>query len=272
MTVEDHLKMIKQIVSGMRYLENCKILHRDLSARNILVAEGNKLKISDLGMSRAVENYYSAKSQEIPIRWSAPEVLEYRKFSHASDVWSFGVCCWEILTNGKIPYNEYSNSEVVKEVLKGARLPQPTGCTDDLYKILLSCWQTEQTDRPTFERIYHVLAKIDPEEAPLEKSAALEKEALLEKETHPNQLYGKTPKSHIKKEESSSEEDSSSSSKKLYEDPNQPDTYGLFTFTNAEKELATIRNEKEDIIGHGSKHQPNVTDYGSLPTKESTIY
>jgi len=118
------------------------------------------MKISDLGMSRKAENYYSAQTSQIPIRWSAPEVLEYRKYSHKSDVWSFGVLMWEIFTEGKIPYKELDNNEVVAEVLSGYRLEKPPTCPDNVFEIMMNCWAKKASERPTFEVIFDQISTI----------------------------------------------------------------------------------------------------------------
>jgi serine/threonine protein kinase len=79
----------------MQYLESIKIVHRDLSLRNLLVSRNNGkivVKVSDLGLSRSMEkNYYRAQENTIAIRWSAPETLEYGICDSKSDVYSFGI-------------------------------------------------------------------------------------------------------------------------------------------------------------------------------------
>lgn len=85
----------------MAFLESKKIIHRDLSARNCLVTEtdGNfVVKVTDFGMSRNTleNNYYNASSGTVPVRWTAPEALQRAVYTSASDVWSYGVVCWEV--------------------------------------------------------------------------------------------------------------------------------------------------------------------------------
>jgi len=166
LTVQDLMNMIIQVLSGMRYLEGHNVIHRDVAARNVLVAEGNKMKIADLGLSRVAEDYYTSdKSVPLPIRWCPPEVIQYRKFSHSSDVSSFGVLLWEIFSKGKIPFYNLTNAEVSEEVLKGGRLSAPVGCPDNIFEIARNCWKEDPLARPTFQQIYDQLLKIIPTES-----------------------------------------------------------------------------------------------------------
>jgi len=149
---------------GMTYLESTKIVHRDLSCRNLLVsldARGHHLvKVSDFGMSKWVsESYYVASDAMIPVRWSAIEVLKHKKFSSKSDVWSFGVCMWEIFEKGREPYTHMSNRQVVNAVLNGERLERPKDCPEDMYQLMLMCWAEDPTTRPNFEHILDLLWK-----------------------------------------------------------------------------------------------------------------
>lgn len=109
----------------MMYLESKKILHRDLSCRNLLIKEESSeftIKISDFGLAREVENMYQLQEQTLPIRWCAPEIFTLNQHTIKSDVWAFGVTCYEIITFGKTPYAEFSNADVREKVLGGYRL------------------------------------------------------------------------------------------------------------------------------------------------------
>ncbi|KAG7253478.1 hypothetical protein CRUP_033812 [Coryphaenoides rupestris] len=90
-------------------------VHRDLAARNILVNSNLVCKVSDFGLSRVLEDdpeaEYTTRGGKIPIRWTAPEAIAYRKFTSASDVWSYGIVMWEVMSYGERPYWEMSNQD-----------------------------------------------------------------------------------------------------------------------------------------------------------------
>ncbi|PRP88175.1 hypothetical protein PROFUN_03998 [Planoprotostelium fungivorum] len=163
-TEEQMIEMALGAALGMTYLETCKIVHRDLSCRNLLVSldarDHHLVKVADFGMSKWVsENYYVASDALIPVRWSAIEVLKHKKFSSKSDVWSFGICLWEIFEKGREPYTHMSNKQVVNAVLAGERLEKPFSCPDDIYELMIMCWEVEPSARPTFEEILNYLWK-----------------------------------------------------------------------------------------------------------------
>ncbi|PRP82093.1 hypothetical protein PROFUN_03783 [Planoprotostelium fungivorum] len=159
----DLIRMCLDVVKGMCYLSSRRIIHRDLAARNLLLDGSLRVKISDFGMSR-MENFYESRSRVVPIRWAAPEMYLRHHSSLQSDVWSFGVCMWEIMTFGSIPYEDYSNKEVIKLVVDdNYRLPQPPRCPEDLYGLMLQCWQIEPEERPCFQTIYEQIVKENPE-------------------------------------------------------------------------------------------------------------
>lgn len=149
------LGMCQDAASGMEYLESKNCIHRDLAARNCLVGETHIVKISDFGMSREEEEYIVSDGlKQIPIKWTAPEALNYGKYTSLCDVWSFGVLAWEIFSKGGTPYQGMTNTRARELIDSGYRMPAPEGTPDDVYQLMLRCWQYEPEDRPHFAEIH----------------------------------------------------------------------------------------------------------------------
>ncbi|XP_075933830.1 ephrin type-A receptor 6-like isoform X1 [Anarhichas minor] len=163
-TVLQLVGMLRGIVVGMTYLSDMGYVHRDLAARNILVDESLVCKVSDFGMSRVLEDdteaAYTATGGKIPIRWTAPESIAYGKFSTVSDVWSYGIVMWEVMSYGERPYWEMSNQDVILSIDEGYRLPAPMGCPVTLHQLMLHCWQKESNQRPRFNNVLSFLDKL----------------------------------------------------------------------------------------------------------------
>uniref|UniRef100_A0AAZ3PYU8 receptor protein-tyrosine kinase n=1 Tax=Oncorhynchus tshawytscha TaxID=74940 RepID=A0AAZ3PYU8_ONCTS len=160
-TVIQLVGMLRGIVSGMKYLSDMSYVHRDLAARNILVNSNLVCKVSDFGLSRVLEDESEAAyTTQIPIRWTAPEAIAYRKFTPASDTWSYGVVMWEVMSYGERPYWDMSNQDVIKAIDEGYRLPPPMDCPVCLHQLMLDCWQRDRIHRPSFTQILNIMDKL----------------------------------------------------------------------------------------------------------------
>uniref|UniRef100_A0A8C4Q5D4 non-specific protein-tyrosine kinase n=1 Tax=Eptatretus burgeri TaxID=7764 RepID=A0A8C4Q5D4_EPTBU len=147
--------MAAQVAAGMAYLELQNYIHRDLAARNILVDRHYCCKVADFGLARVIkEDEYEARiGSKFPIKWTAPEAANFNRFTTKSDVWSFGILLYEIVTYAKIPYPGMSNAEVLVAVERGYRMPCPFGCPQQFYQLMMECWHQNEMARPTFETL-----------------------------------------------------------------------------------------------------------------------
>ncbi|XP_012994090.1 ephrin type-A receptor 7 isoform X6 [Esox lucius] len=185
-TVIQLVGMLRGIAAGMRYLSDMGYVHRDLAARNILVNSNLVCKVSDFGLSRVIDDdpeavytttgkmqdvmnviftpatdlRFTEQGGKIPVRWTAMEAIQYRKFTSASDVWSYGIVMWEVMSYGERPYWDMSNQDVIKAIEEGYRLPAPMDCPPGLHQLMLDCWQKERADRPKFDQIVGILDKM----------------------------------------------------------------------------------------------------------------
>ncbi|KAL5016988.1 hypothetical protein ScPMuIL_006577 [Solemya velum] len=152
--------MAVQIANGMSYLESKKYIHRYLAAKSILVGEYNEVKVADFHHSRALneDDEYNPQSGELfPVKWTAPEAALCGKFTTKSDVWSYGILLFELITHGQEPYQDMDDSEVVEWVERGNRMLRPHNFPNCFYDIMRRCWKKNPEDRPTFEYLYNCI-------------------------------------------------------------------------------------------------------------------
>uniref|UniRef100_A0A670HX82 non-specific protein-tyrosine kinase n=2 Tax=Podarcis muralis TaxID=64176 RepID=A0A670HX82_PODMU len=163
-----------QLGKAMAYLEAINCVHRDIAVRNVLVASHECVKLGDFGLSRYIEDdeYYKASVTRLPIKWMAPESINFRRFTSASDVWMFAVCMWEILSYGKQPFFWLENKDVIAVLEKGDRLPKPDACPPILYALMTRCWDYDPSDRPKFKELVCSLSDVYQ----MEKEIAREQE------------------------------------------------------------------------------------------------
>ncbi|XP_038140879.1 non-receptor tyrosine-protein kinase TNK1 [Cyprinodon tularosa] len=156
-----------QIVAGMDYLETRRFIHRDLAARNVLLSSKDVVKIGDFGLMRGLsqdrDHYVMGPHRRIPYAWCAPESLRIGSFSHASDVWMFGVTMWEMFTYCEEPWFGLSGRQILWRVEQdGERLEKPADCPQELYIVMRKCWAVNPGDRPNFATLTTMLAETKP--------------------------------------------------------------------------------------------------------------
>ncbi|XP_046552241.1 tyrosine-protein kinase receptor Tie-1-like [Haliotis rubra] len=145
-----------QIAKGLRHLHRNRIIHRDVAARNVLLFDNLLCKVADLGLARHLSDsdgdVYETKSEgPLPVRWMAPESLRDRIYSYKSDVWSYGILLWEIVTLGGSPYQGRSAHKVVQDVLNGQTMSRPDHCAPELFSLMNECWRQDPESRPDFD-------------------------------------------------------------------------------------------------------------------------
>uniref|UniRef100_A0A7M4F315 Protein kinase domain-containing protein n=1 Tax=Crocodylus porosus TaxID=8502 RepID=A0A7M4F315_CROPO len=156
---ETLLGMCQDVCEGMAYLEENRVIHRDLVCLQSLLFSGPHVSLFAFSRYVLDDQYTSSTGTKFPVKWSAPEVFSYSNYSTKSDVWSFGVLMWEVFSEGKIPYENRSNGEVVEEINAGFRLYKPKLASKAIYELMNCCWKMKE-DRPRFSTLLYQLNEI----------------------------------------------------------------------------------------------------------------
>uniref|UniRef100_A0AAQ4S0M3 Ephrin type-A receptor 10 n=1 Tax=Gasterosteus aculeatus aculeatus TaxID=481459 RepID=A0AAQ4S0M3_GASAC len=162
LSVMQLMDMLTGVASGMKYLTDMGFIHKRLAAHKVLVNSNLGCKVSGfrpLQEDKIETIYTSQHGGKSVVLWTAPEAIQYHRFSSASDVWSFGIVMWEVMSYGERPYWDMGNQDVIKAIEDGFRLPAPVNCPPHLHQLMLDCWQKERTERPSFSQIHSALSK-----------------------------------------------------------------------------------------------------------------
>uniref|UniRef100_A0A8C4RBI4 Protein kinase domain-containing protein n=1 Tax=Eptatretus burgeri TaxID=7764 RepID=A0A8C4RBI4_EPTBU len=165
------LRYIWQISVAFSYLESKKIIHRDVTARSMLVATPECIKLGSFGFARFVDTHGSCTDERalqlislMAVQWMAPESISSARFSTFSDIWMFGMCMWEIMSYGASPFHDRSRKDVLQAVESGERPMLPKSCPPQLFGLMTSCWSLFPAQRPPFHQLKHNLSKLYTEE------------------------------------------------------------------------------------------------------------
>uniref|UniRef100_A0AAF5PSU9 Receptor protein-tyrosine kinase n=1 Tax=Wuchereria bancrofti TaxID=6293 RepID=A0AAF5PSU9_WUCBA len=160
-TLKQLLMFAVQISYGLEYLSQKGFVHRDVAARNILVHDKTNAKIGDFGLCRYIYRdsaNYKSKGGRLPVKWMSPEAIKHYEFTMQSDVWSFGILMFEIVTLGGSPYPGIQPDDILDHLDAGGRMDQPDNCPNNYYEVMRSCWAQEPSMRPDFGTIRQKLA------------------------------------------------------------------------------------------------------------------
>ncbi|CAI5648421.1 unnamed protein product [Oreochromis niloticus] len=151
----------KQIAAGLDYLmSEHRLVHGDVAARNILIGPGLSARVSGLGVAfegRKMDSAIRQRAAKVPLKWQAPERIMMLLSIDRSDVWSFGILLYELITLGSPPYPELEPSTVLPKLQASYRMKRPKNCGGLLYDLMKYCWMWSYKERPAFSAIIKLL-------------------------------------------------------------------------------------------------------------------
>lgn len=158
---QDLLKISDEIALGMAYLSSERFIHKDLAARNCIVGYNGVVKIAHFGLGPLMypEAYFHVQDNDLPIRWMPPEAITSANFTMASDVWSYGVVLWELFTYGDLPFDDKTDDEVVRFIVKDlGKLACPVKCPTNVFDVMEKCWNGDPGVRPNFMTVHEMIS------------------------------------------------------------------------------------------------------------------
>ncbi|XP_048884828.1 macrophage colony-stimulating factor 1 receptor isoform X2 [Brienomyrus brachyistius] len=173
--IDDLLRFSYQVAQGLEFLTAKNCIHRDVAARNVLLADSRVAKICDFGLARDImndSNYVVKGNARLPVKWMAPESIFDCVYTVQSDVWSYGILLWEIFSLGKSPYpSVLVDGKFYKMIKCGYQMSRPDYAPPEMYTIMKMCWDLEPTRRPTFSKIGQLIERLlgeqpDQQDAP----------------------------------------------------------------------------------------------------------
>ncbi|XP_051282253.1 tyrosine-protein kinase STYK1 isoform X2 [Dicentrarchus labrax] len=151
----------KQVAAGLDYLmSEHRLVHGDVAARSILIGPGLSARVSGLGVAFGgckMDSAMRQRAAEVPLKWQAPERIMMQLSIDRSDVWSFGILLYELITLGSPPYPELEPLSVLPKLQGSYRMKRPDNCGGPLYDLMKYCWMWSFKDRPAFSAIIKLL-------------------------------------------------------------------------------------------------------------------